>query len=319
MSRAPEIKLSVVSVVSQCGQTMYGVVHAPASVARNRVLILCQAGLQNKAGVGDYFRWLGDRLAAEGYLVVRFDPSGTGDSTGEVASDLPLNDFFMRIQSGAFKNDTLDWISWARKAFLGMEIFLVGQCGGCISALMACADQPQGIQGLILLATPVLLSTTLDSVREYDALIAGKGYVRKVLQPRSYMRLLGGKSEYRLIVGTVRVFARKAKTRVLGAVDFVRREPVPDHPMFNWHLWEAFLDVMRKKKPILFLNARLDNETPEFNDEFKHKVLDQRPAFAQLCQVEVLEKAEHSLMLPEARQNSLEAITRWLEALPFIR
>jgi len=244
--------------------------------------------------------------------VVRFDPAGTGDSAGQLSGEMLLNDFFLKIQSGIFLEDTLDWVTWCKETFPKREIFLWGQCGGCISALMACAEQPRGIGGLILLATPVLFSPTLDIVREYDAMIAGKGYLRKLLQPKSYMRLLSGKSEYKLIAGTVRSFLAKGRKKLLASVESLKKEPLPDHALFNWYLWEAFQEVMRKKKPVLFLNARLDNETPEFDDEFKVKVLDQRRAYGRLCTVAYLDKADHSLMLDEAREYSLEAILRWM-------
>lgn len=303
-----------VSVVSRGGHTMYGVATSPASGARHKVILFCQAGLQSKSGVGDYFRWLGDRLALQGFHVVRFDPAGTGDSAGQVAQEMLLNNFFLKIQSGVFTEDTLDWVAWCKRTFPNTEIFLWGQCGGCISALMASAEEPRGIGGLILLATPVLFSPTLDIVREYDAMIAGKGYLRKLLQPKSYLRLLSGQSEYQLITGTIQTMLRKGKKKLFNSLETFKKEPIPDHAMFNWYLWDAFHEVMRKKKPILFLNAQLDNETPEFNDEFKSKVLDKRRAFSRLCTVAYLRKADHSLMLEEAREYSLEAILRWMGA-----
>lgn len=307
-----QLKRTAVSVVSRGGFTLHGVVTSPVSGARGKVILFCQAGLQSKSGVGDYFRWLGDGLAQQGFHVVRFDPAGTGDSEGQISGELVLNDFFLKIQSGVFMEDTQDWVTWCQKTFHKMEIYLWGQCGGCISALMACAEQPRGISGLILLATPVLFSPTLDIVREYDAMIAGKGYLRKLLQPKSYLRLLSGKSEYQLITGTVRTMLRKGKKKVLNSLESFRKDPLPDHALFNWYLWEAFQEVMRKKKPVLFLNAQLDNETPEFNDEFKTKVLDKRRAYSKLCTVVCLKKADHSLMLEVARQYSLEAILRWV-------
>lgn len=295
---------------------MAGVVTRPAQGPRaSRVILFCQAGLQNKGGVGDFFRWLGDRLAGQGYTVVRFDQLGTGDSPGEVAAEVQLSDLFVKIQSGAFLNDTLDAISWVRRTYPGQPIVLWGQCGGCISALMACAEEPEGIEGLILLALPVLFSPTLDRVREFDAIVASKGYLRKLLQPRSYMRLLTGKSEYQLMGGAMRTMARKGKKKLLKGIEALKREPGPDHGMFNWTFWDNFKDVMRAQKPVLFLMARLDNETPEFNDEFKVKVLDRRAAFRQLCQVEYLDQADHSLMLEDARVVALNAMLRWLGRL----
>jgi pimeloyl-ACP methyl ester carboxylesterase len=309
------LRREALSIPNRQGLPMYAVVTRPAGDAEPReVLLFCQAGLQNKTGAGDYFRWLGDQLSGRGATVVRFDQTGTGDSPGEIGDDLELDRYFIKVQSGVSTDDTLDALRWARRTYPGARLYLWGQCGGCISALLACAREPQAVDGLVLLALPVLFSQQLEVVREHDAQVAWIGYLQKLTRPQSYLRLLRGQSEYHLIKAALLSATRNLRKHVLSSVESLRGDPVPDHPQFNHHLWEAFQEVMRQHKPVLLLMARLDNETPEFDDEFKAKVLDHRPAYRKLCSVRYLEQADHSLMLQEGRESSRDAILKWLAA-----
>lgn len=315
MSAPGPVRNHVVSVTGSHGLVMYGVVTSPrARPARRRVVLFCQAGLQNKGGVGDYFRWLGDELASRGgFTVVRFDQTNTGDSQGEEVAEVPINDFFRRIQAGEFAPDTLDWLRWVHASLHPEEVILWGQCGGCISALMACAEAPERVGRLALLAIPVLWSPPSGTIREFDAVHARRGYLQKLLQPRAYLRLLSGKSEYGLIKAAALSALSQARRRAEQQLIRFRHRARPDHEMFNERLWEAFQRVMQQRKPVLFQMAELDNETPDFDNEFKLKVLDKTPAYARLCTIQYLEQADHSLMFQQSREDSRDRLLQWLE------
>lgn len=311
------IRRQAVTVQNRAGETMYAVVSQPVTEQgveplRRKVVLFCQAGLQSKSGVGDYFRWLGDELTLQGYTVVRFDQSGTGDSMGELVEDVSLNAFFRLIQKGAFKSDTIDVMRWVKQSLRPQELYLWGQCGGCISAALACAEEPDGVTGLIMLVPPVLFLPETEQVREHDAKVARKGYWRKLLQPKSYVRFLSGKSEYALLRASALSYFRQLKHQVRNRIDRFRRAALPDHPMFNWPFWEAFQKVMRQRKPVLFLMAELDNETPEFQREFENKVLIKRRDYARFCTVSYLRQADHSLMFEKPRRESRDLMLRWL-------
>jgi pimeloyl-ACP methyl ester carboxylesterase len=291
---------------------------------RRATVIVLQAGLLNKTGVGDYFRWLADALAASGWTVLRMDQRGTGDSDGEIVSDVPIDAYFRAIQHGAAKSDTLEQIRWVRRTLGHREIHLLGQCGGSVTAILAAAEEPASVTSLVCIATAVLYSEAPDAVREGDAALAGKGYVRKLLDPESWKRLVSGKSDYRLLRASVQTMAKRLRQRIVAAADrrlhvtaLLKRldlHVAPDHPRFNAELWEAFVRLMKVGNPVFFLNAELDNETPEFEDELRAKVLARRPAWARLCPVQTLPKADHSLMFQDSRDASLRAIRDWLES-----
>ncbi|MBI2895810.1 MAG: alpha/beta fold hydrolase [Deltaproteobacteria bacterium] len=315
----------IIELRSPEGARMAGILTAPSGkIDRRATVIVLQAGLLNKTGVGDYFRWLGDSLSAEGYHVLRVDQTGTGDSEGEIARDVPLDSYFRRIQSGVAKRDVLEQIRWVRENLRHREIHLLGQCGGCVSALLACAQEPNDVTSLVCIAMPVLYSEALDAVREGDAALAGRRYLEKLTSLESYRRLLGGKSDYRLLRASAVAALRRARRALVARLDerfHVTRtltrlglRVAPDHPRFNAHVWEAFQVAMKAKKRILFLMAELDNETPEFNDELKAKVLDRVPAYSRLCEIRTLPRADHSLMFQDSRDASRERILEWLGA-----
>ena len=291
---------------------MYAVVTSPATEpSSRRVVLFCQTGLQSKSGVGDYFRWLGDILSARGFHVVRFDQTGTGDSPGEITTDVTIDQYFNQVESGACVQDTMAVLRWIEREMAVPEIYLWGQCDGAVTAALACAQQPAAIAGLILLAMPVLFSDS-EEVRDLDADVAMRGYLRKLSNAQSYMRLIKGQSDLRLIRGTMASAVRKANRRVHHLFDKFTQKSTPDHQRFNWHFWDAFEQLMRERKQILFLLCEMDNETPDFNNEFRHKVLDRRPEYSQFCTIKNLPQADHSLVFDEGRSASREAILEWL-------
>ncbi len=291
---------------------MYAVVTAPdVEPARRRAVVFCQTGLQSKGGVGDYFRWLGDVLSARGFHVVRFDQTGTGDSPGEITSGVTIDEYFNEVEAGACVQDTRSVLSWTRRELATSEVYLWGQCDGAVTAALAGAEKPGDVTGLILLAMPVLYSDS-GQVRDLDADVAMRGYLKKMTHAASYLRLLRGQSDLRLIRGTMASAVRKANRKAQHLMDRFTQKSSPDHQRFNWHFWDAFMTLMRARTPILFLLCELDNETPDFNHEFRYKVLDRHPEYTRLCTIQELPRADHSLVFDEGRAASREAILEWL-------
>ena len=272
-------------------------------------IVFNQTGLQNRGGVGDYFRQLADQLALAGYLVVRYDPTGTGDSEGLGLPDAPLDEYFCAVESGAHAEDAMDVNRWTRATFSPRRLFLWGQCDGALTAMFACEAQPADVSGLILLGLPVLHSSPLEEMRSFDAEMAWRGYLQRATSARSYLRRLRGESDYRFLAGAVKTRLRQLKRRLAA-----RLKPTykPDHARFNWNFWRAYRHMMELELPLLFLLCELDNETPDFNQEFRAKVLDNTPDSAARCSVVTLPRADHSLMTTDGRERALREMLGWL-------
>jgi pimeloyl-ACP methyl ester carboxylesterase len=301
-----------VTIPARDGSPMYGVLSRQDAHSARPAVIFCHAGVQAKTGTGDVLRWLAASLAAEGVDALRFDQTGTGDSPGEVASDIPVNEYFRKVQSGAFREATEDAVRWIERACAPSDLILFGICGGCVSAVMTAAAMPDAVSGLVLFTPPVLYSPHEEMVRSFDAAVAGRKYIQKLFDPRAYGRLFAGQSDYQLIRAAVASAVEKVSAPARRMASRLDRGGRPNHPSFNQHFWEAFRSVAAYRVPTLFLLAALDNETRDFNVEFKEKVLDKGTQYAAFCSIRTLAECDHALMFEQARREAFDVVGEWI-------
>lgn len=125
-------------------RALFGIMTTPPGDAREVVVIvLTAAGTvcsdRNRVGVR-----LCRRVAELGFHALRFDYRGSGESEGETER--------FRLDE-PFTEDLLGAVAWAREAGLN-RVVLVGSCFGSRTAL-ASAPLVDGLEGLVLMATPV--------------------------------------------------------------------------------------------------------------------------------------------------------------------
>jgi pimeloyl-ACP methyl ester carboxylesterase len=291
----------VVAITNRKEEQLYGIVTSPIQEQTSKkVIISCYTGVACKAGPGNCYRWIGDRLSAEGYYVVRFDQSGSGDSQGDLPN-MSTSEYFQMIQSGRAVPDTVEVIEWVMKTLHPIKIYLLGHCGGCITAAMAAIEKIQVIDGLIFIAIPVLNSQVgAEPMREREARSVSRDYLKRLSDPQSYLRFLRGQTDMTLLKTSFAAYGKSIMKKVMRPF-LPTKKRVQLHPLFNQHFWQAFQELMRQKKRILFLMAELDDETLDFNNEFKTKVLDQHPDYAELCTLEYLPQTDHAIMFEESR------------------
>ncbi|MCD6184283.1 MAG: alpha/beta hydrolase [Deltaproteobacteria bacterium] len=311
-----ELQKEVIRVTNPQGHILYGILTRPHKKNDSKQLIIsCQSGVVAKGEIGDHLRWVADRLAEQGITVIRFDQHGTGDSQGECDQDVPIRLFFQKIQDGCFKDDTLMVIDWAIQRFPGYDIFFLGECGGCISALAAAAERIKNVQGFILIAMPVLRFS--DEIRgplkigNHDAKNTGKQYFQKLINPKSWGRLVRGKSDLKLIFDSIAVLCVNS-FRSVCIKNLFQGPFAPDNPSFNQLFWDNLQLIAREKIPTCFLLPELDNETFEFNVEFKQKILNRQKKRYSTCEVIYLPATDHSIMFLESRMAVVNSILNWI-------
>jgi pimeloyl-ACP methyl ester carboxylesterase len=172
------------------GKSLVGIVTEPATAAAataRPAVILLNAGVLHRVGPNRLHVRLARRLAEAGFLVMRFDYSGTGDSRPRDGS-LP----FVR-SALAETRQCMDLLSATR----GVDRFLLaGLCSGADNALFAAGQDPRVVGAALL--------------EPYT--VPGPGFLlyqyrRKLLNPLAWLRLLGGRSE---ILGMLLARRKKA-------------------------------------------------------------------------------------------------------------
>ncbi|WP_246022339.1 alpha/beta hydrolase [Pararhodobacter zhoushanensis] len=118
----------------------HALVIIPGSGPTNRDGSTPSAGLQSNA-----YRLLAEGLAEAGIASIRIDKRGLFGSEGAIADP---NDVTVR----AYADDATAWVDRARD--LAPCVWLAGHSEGGLVALVAAQEPPEGLCGLILLATP---------------------------------------------------------------------------------------------------------------------------------------------------------------------
>ena len=143
-----------------------GVLSEPADTTDSPIVVLLNAGLSHRAEPYRLNVLLGRKLAEQGFIALRVDLSGKGDS--------PARGMMTNRESVA-----LDW-SYIRKSLdklYGPRTLLIfGLCSGADNGIKLCAEDPD-IKGLIL----------LDPVSRQDAGFAKRDFLRKITNPNKWM------------------------------------------------------------------------------------------------------------------------------------
>ncbi len=151
------------------GRELYVVHQEPAGPQRSHVVMLCNPFGQEAIRAHRFYRVLADRLAANGFDVLRFDYFGTGDSAGE-DEEFDL--------SGAVA-DTRMLFEWVATHLSPREISLAGLRLGASIAMLASAGLRGRVSNLVL----------------FEPVVDGAAYVEQMLavQRRELAQIFGSR------------------------------------------------------------------------------------------------------------------------------
>lgn len=145
-----------------------GVLSEPGDTTDSPIVVLLNAGLSHRAEPYRLNVLLARELAEKGYIAVRVDLSGKGDS--------PARSTLTNRESVA-----LDWsfIKMSLEKLYGSRTLLIfGLCSGADNGIKICADDPM-VKGLIL----------LDPVSRQDSGFRKRDFINKITNPYKWMRL----------------------------------------------------------------------------------------------------------------------------------
>lgn len=184
---------------------LFGILHREEDARKDVAIIILSPGIKSRVAPHRLYVKMASRFCQMGFCVLRFDPCGIGDSQGEIEERM-VADFYASVQVGRFVNDTIDAMDWMERQQGVSRFILAGLCGGAITGLLTGAIDKR-VKLLLGIGMPVIL----DSASKDKSKYISKGqleelrdsYLKKLLDPKSWMRFLSLKSDYSLIYRAV--------------------------------------------------------------------------------------------------------------------
>ena len=183
-------------------KSLVGVVTDPARVTRNSraAVLLLNPGIVHRVGPGRIYVKIARALAAMGFVVLRFDFSGIGDSA--VRHDN------LRFEKSAVR-ETQEAMKFL-KSSKGIEHFIL--LGGCSGALIsfetACCDEQ--VLGAVLINYPAIEDEDEDANTDLKQRRAAHYYWNFALfNLKSWRKLFTGRANYRQLTQVLRLQVKR--------------------------------------------------------------------------------------------------------------
>lgn len=291
------------------GQQLVGILHLPDGGINGRpCILLLSPGVKMRVAPHRMYNKMAEAFVAEGFPVLRFDFAGLGDAEGEI-EHAQLSHVYHDIQLGRFVGDTRAALDWLQSGHGITQFIAGGLCGGAITALLTAEHDPR-IIGLLALGIPVVLDVgdaqrsahltrgELDQLRE--------GYLRKLRDPRSWLRLLSFQSDFGVIWKSFRRLFARAPT---PAAPVAAGRPADNtNPRFA----PAFFAMLESGRPMLHIFSGADRLAAEFQEKFQERHQQSLDRYRDRFELHVIDKANHILAYPDWFNEMLALSRAWL-------
>lgn len=302
---------------NRAGEMLFGILHRPDdAAAKETAIVLLSPGVKMRVAPHRMYNKMAQAYVEMGYPVFRFDFAGLGDSEGRLDSRY-LSVIYNSIQRGRYIDDTRDALDWLAET-QGLKTFVVGGlCGGAITGMLTAQDDRR-IKGLLALGIPVALDMGDEnwaqnlSRGQLEQLRAG--YLRKLLDPKSWLRLLTMKSDFKVIWKSLvrrrggASGAAQHKAPSAAAADPKKAGGDNTNPLFG----PAFFAMLESGRPMLHIFSGLDRLAWEFEEKFVDPNRERLRKFEGLYEVHTIDKANHILSHPEWFSEMLRLSRNWL-------
>jgi len=309
------MKKTPVTFKNKNGLTLHGVLEQPVNeLDKATAILFLSPGIKMRVAPHQLYNKMSRHFVGLGYTVLRFDFYGLGDSEGEVTEKM-LADLYRSIQEGRYVDDTLSAVEWLSKEVNKNEFLLAGLCGGAITGLLS-AEKDTRIHGLLGLGIPVILDGS--NVDAANNITAGhmnrlqKGYVRKIFDPKSWMRLLTFQSDYRIIFNILKKNIRKRliAPEAPSPTD-INRVQINDNtnPLFA----PAVFKMLERDAKINFIFSGSDRLDWEYEEKFVSRYKNELNQYeGEALSVCTIDDANHILSLPKWQKEMIDISTSWL-------
>lgn len=251
-----------------------GIVHIPqdtenTSTPRKGINIIVP-GIKYRVAPNRLSVKLARYLCKNGWYVIRWDPSGIGESDGILDDKRREKEIFIDIQKGLFVDDTIAITQYFKEEYKLDEVIILGNCGGAVTALLS--HNSTHAKRLVLIDLPIVFSLSTHAFSK-EALRGGgysdkifNKYLSKVLNLRSWSRFLTFQSNHKVIFGLL--FKKFANLLPSWNISKNRQfhNDIPKHTgtneVINRPLFENFNSFIYSGGKALFICAQNDKSTP---------------------------------------------------------
>jgi uncharacterized protein len=302
------VDVAPVVIKNRAGLSLYGMLHTPkGGKHRDTAILLLSPGIKSRIAPHRLYVKMAERYATEGYVVLRFDYHGLGDSEGDVKESL-VADFYRTVQQGRYVEDVL-----AAMDYMGEEqgigkFVLGGLCGGALTGLLAGSGDSR-VVGLFGLGIPVILDgTQVDPVihmTEGQAESLRRSYYGKTLDIGAWKRFLSLKSDFRVIWRILKPGAPKSNTK---PGEGNGGEVSNFNPLFPL----AFRKMVSSSRKLLLIFSDMDRLYWEYDEKFWQTSKEAYKDRMEYIDVRVLKNANHIISFPDSQKEMLKWTCDWL-------
>ena len=316
------IDVEAVTFTNEQGSKLFATLHRPSPQFDERTsalpaVVLLSPGVKMRVGPGRLYVPLTDALNSLGYTVLRFDFFGLGDSEGELQESM-LADVYNHIEVGRYVDDTLCALNWLHEQHGFDRFILGGLCGGAITALLT-AERDVRVKGLLSIGMTVTLASNAATPAKYltraELDERRRGYYRRLLDPKSWWRLLTFQSECDVIWSSMKRLFLKDKpvpATAAGASSPSAEEPLDQRGNANPLFPRAFFAFLERGGRALMLFSEKDRLYSEYDEKFAQPFAARLQAHLSQIQQHLIANANHVLSLHEWQREMVNVSTEWL-------
>lgn len=315
------VEVVPVTIKNRDGLSLYGMMLFPnGSHRKMTAIILLSPGIKNHIGPHRLYVKMAERYAAEGYVVLRFDFHGLGDSEGDVEEKF-VADIYGAIEQGRYVNDVLSAMDFLEKEQgIGKFVF-GGLCGGAITGLIAGSGDSR-VVGLIGLGIPVVNASNpanrVKNMTEGQAATLRTSYFKKILNIGAWKRFFSFQSDYRVIW---RILFKKATPSLVrppviptapdGSIKPIEG-PIVNDSNLNLLFLQAFHKMIFSSRKLLLIFSDMDRLYWEYDEKFWRPNKGIYVNHMEFIDVRILKNANHIMSFPESQEEMLKWTCDWL-------
>lgn len=312
----------IATVRNSEGHALHCILEEPAggaAGAREAAVLLCP-GIKTRVAPHRLYRKLAGSFLDRGIPVMRVDFRGLGDSEGEWPLD-SLEAIYRSTELGHCVDDARSALDFLERQ-VGIRRFIVGGlCGGAITGLHL-ASQDRRVVGLYGIGLPTTLHGAgrkeLDEIPRGELLAKRIRYLRKALQPSSWLRLITLQSDFglmrRILVDGTRRPRRKAGERPALSIPGAPPPNSPPAADLNPALPGAVFAMLNAGCFALLIFGENDRQRWDFEEKFSGPWADALVPYGRLLSTAVISGANHILGDPAAVAEANRVTGDWLEA-----